>query len=101
MFQYCDDMEIHVTVKGEHLAQSPYLIPGRVYADSCDCPLESLNEMINVYDCPEDVPQITRDLHKFSDVNFTQVLEEAISRFNHAGSYSFCHYVILNNKVNI
>lgn len=101
MFQYCDKMEIHVTVKGEHLAQSPYLIPGRVYADSCDCPLESLDKMIDLYDCSVNVPQVTQDLQQFVDVNVTEVLAEAFSRFNHAGSYSFCHYVVLNNKVNI
>lgn len=99
MFQYCDDMEIHITWKGSHLAQSPYMFHGRIYADSCDCPLGSLDEMIDKYKCSEDIKQIQQDLDQFEDVDFSQVLAEALKRFSHAGSYSFCHYVILDNKV--
>ena len=97
--QYCDDMEIHVTWKGQHLADSPYTYKGRIYADSCDCPLGSINEMINDYQCSVNVDQIDHDLNQFQNVDFNQVLKEAMTRFSHAGSYSFCHYVVLKNKV--
>lgn len=99
MFQYCDDMELHVTWKGQHLAQSPYIFKGRTYTEACDCPHASLDDMIDHYQCPENIQQINDDLLQFKDVNMSQVLSEAIKRFSHAGSYSFCHYVILNSKV--
>ncbi|XP_032794179.2 protein O-glucosyltransferase 2 [Daphnia magna] len=99
MFQYCDDMEIHVTWKGHHLAESPYTYKGRIYAEACDCPLDSIDEMIADYQCSADVAQIDNDISRFHNVDFSQVLSEAIKRFSHAGSYSFCHYVVLNNKV--
>lgn len=92
-------MEIHVTWKGHHLADSPYSYRGRVYAESCDCPLDSIDEMINDYQCSVNVAQIDHDLNQFQNVDFNQVLTEAMKRFSHAGSYSFCHYVVLNNKV--
>lgn len=101
MFHYCDDMEIHVTVDGKHLGNSPYMIQGRVYSESCECPVDSLDSMINLYECSENISQINNDLNQFQDVDFSKVLEEAIKRFNHAGSYSFCHYVIQSNKVSI
>lgn len=99
MFQYCDDLEIHVTWKGKHLASSPYFRKGRIYAESCDCPLDNLDDMIGLYKCKENISQIDNDLSQFQDIDFTLVLQEAIKRFNHAGSYSFCHYAIQNNKV--
>lgn len=100
MFQYCDDMEIHITLKGLHIAQSPYSIQGRVYSESCDCPLDSIEQMIDQYECSKNVNQIEKDLEGFNNVDFNQVLKEALKRFHHAGSYSFCHYVVKNNKVN-
>ncbi len=99
MFQYCDDMEIHVIWKGHHLANSPYIFKGRVYAEACDCPLGSIDELLTQYQCPKNIDQIDRDLKQFEDVDFSSVLTEAVQRFNHAGSYSFCHYAITNNKV--
>lgn len=92
-------MEIHVTWKGHHLADSPYSHKGRVYAEACDCPLDSIDEMINDYQCSVNVAQIDHDLSQFQNVDFNQVLTEAMKRFSHAGSYSFCHYVVLKNKV--
>jgi hypothetical protein len=92
-------MEINVTWKGHHLADSPYSYKGRVYAESCDCPLDSIDEMINDYQCSVNVAQIDHDLNQFQNVDFNQVLTEAMKRFSHAGSYSFCHYVVLSNKV--
>jgi hypothetical protein len=92
-------MEVHVTWKGHHLANSPYVFKGRVYAESCDCPLDSIDEMIDVYQCSANVSQIDQDLSQFQNVDFNNVLTEAKKRFSHAGSYSFCHYVVLKNKV--
>ena len=101
MFQNCDDLEIHVTWKDHHLAESPYIYKGRVYADACDCPLDSIDKLITQYKCPENLQQIDRDLSQFpDDIDFSNdVLAEAHKRFNHPGSQCFCHYVIKNNKV--
>ena len=90
MFQYCDNVEIHITSKGRHLAESPYIYEGRVYAESCECPLKSLDDMIDVYQCSKHVNQMEDDLKQFQEVaDFSQILEEAIRRFNHAGSYRY------------
>ena len=100
MFHSCDDMEIHVIWKGKHLAKSPYKATTRVYADSCNCPTGNLEQFINKYQCATSSKQIDQDLQQFNDqIDFDKVLTEALQRFNYAGSYSFCNYVILDNKV--
>lgn len=101
MMHSCDDLEIHITLKGKHLGKSPYKYDGRIYAENCNCPVKNLDEMITLYQCPENITQINQDLDRFESVKFSEVLNEGIKRFNHAGSYSFCHYVIKNNEVNI
>ena len=100
MMHSCDDLEIHITSKGQHLGESPYKFNDRIYAETCDCPVKDLDEMISLYQCPKNIDQINHDLDKFKVVEFKKVLKESIKRFNHAGSYSFCHYAILSNKVN-
>ena len=99
MFQACNDVEINITWQGQHIAESPYKLPGRIYSDDCNCPQGNLDEFITQYECSTNVPQMESDLDKFENVIFDQVLAEALKRFNHPGSYSFCHYVVLNNQV--
>lgn len=99
MFSYCDNMEIHITIRGIHIAESPYKFRERVYAESCDCPQGNLDSMIKDYECPTSFPQIENDLKPFTKINVNKTLEEALQRFRHAGSYSFCHYVVSANKV--
>jgi len=99
MMQTCDDLEIHVTAKGLHIGKSPYKFKGRIYAETCECPIENLDEMIQKYKCSENINQINQDLDRFKSVDFSQVLKEGVTRFDHAGSYSFCHYAIKNNQV--
>ena len=100
MMQTCDDLEIHVTAKGLHIGKSPYKFKGRIYAETCECPIENLDEMIQKYKCSENINQINQDLDRFKSVDFSQVLKEGVTRFDHAGSYSFCHYAIKNNQAN-
>lgn len=99
MFHWCDDLEIHVTWKGVHVSESPYKLNGRTYPEHCDCPLESLDSMLTLYQCPRSNKQIDKDLQQFDNVDFSKVLEESLRRFSYAGAYSFCHYAILKNQV--
>lgn len=53
--------------------------------------------------CPTDgYQQIETDLSRFQlkSINFSMVLEDAKIRWaSHPGAYSFCHYIIIDNKV--
>jgi len=53
MMHSCDDLEIHITSKGQHLGESPYKFNDRIYAETCDCPVKDLDEMISLYQCPK------------------------------------------------
>lgn len=92
-------MEIHVTINGSHVSDSPYKYHDRVYAEQCDCPQGELDDLISNFECPSSIPQIEKDLNSLNHININQSLEEAVERFKHAGSYSFCHYVVAANKV--
>ena len=101
LFGWCDDAVIGVTWRGRHLAASPYRTAGRSYADDCDCPRADLGRLLDAHRCAAGHRQIERHLEPFADgsVDMDQVVAEAVRRFGHAGSYSFCHYAVVANAV--
>lgn len=46
-------------------------------------------------------PQITSDLARFGEIDMNQMLREALRRYDRPGSVSFCHYVVIKNKVGV
>ncbi|XP_037077196.1 protein O-glucosyltransferase 2-like [Pollicipes pollicipes] len=99
VFVTCRNAVLRVLYRGQHVADSPYKVPGPVYAEECDCPLESLDDWLTAAACPASYRQIDRDLEKYPTVDFDGVLSAATQRFSHAGSQSFCNYAVKDNQV--
>jgi len=93
------DLRVDVQHQGQHVAGSPYTMPGVVYHDKCDCPEASLPAWLNTMDCPASYPQIKRDLSVFPSINMSESVDEAVARFNQKGAHSLCHYVVQDNKI--
>lgn len=99
VFTTCRNAVLRVLYRGQHVADSPYQIPGPIYAEECDCPAASLPAWLSAASCPSSYAQIQRDLAAYPAVDFDAVLAAATSKFSHAGSQSFCNYAIKDNQV--
>lgn len=95
----CRNIEIHVTYKNEHIAQSPYIVSGAVLSDDCDCPNPLIEQWLSDMNCPTSIDQIDRDLQPFRNVNFPTLRLKILEKFNSPGSVSLCNYVIKDNQV--
>ena len=51
--------------------------------------------------CNETYSQIEKDINKFDFIDMDKSYEKIVKKFNQRYSYSLCHYVILDNEVNI
>uniref|UniRef100_A0A3Q3AY00 Protein O-glucosyltransferase 2 n=1 Tax=Kryptolebias marmoratus TaxID=37003 RepID=A0A3Q3AY00_KRYMA len=80
MYATYTDLHIHVLLKGEHVAESPYVLKGHVYHEGCDCPQLSGS-----------------DLSLFMSVDLDRNAQEIPKRFGER--QSLCHYTIKDNKV--
>ncbi|PNF41553.1 KDEL motif-containing protein 1 [Cryptotermes secundus] len=98
-YHTCHNFTIHVTYKGVHVASSPYIIKGPVYADGCYCPVKSMSDWLKQFGCKSSYDQISSDLKPFPNVKFTEIRALALQRFSHPGSMSICNYVIKDNQV--
>ncbi|XP_043197759.1 protein O-glucosyltransferase 2-like [Amphibalanus amphitrite] len=99
VFVTCRNAVLRVLYRGQHVADSPYKIDGPIYAEECPCPVDSLEDWLASAGCPASHPQIERDLSPYHNVDFDSVLAAATSQFSHAGSQSFCNYVVKDNQI--
>lgn len=98
LYETCLGIQIDIVYENQQVAKAPYIIEGTVFHEQCYCP-KPLNEWLFNLNCPSSYPQIDRDLRLFSEINMRYVLEDALKRFNHPGSYSICHYSVISNQV--
>ncbi|PSN36213.1 KDEL motif-containing protein 1 [Blattella germanica] len=92
MYHTCHNVKIHITYEGVHIA-SP------VYADGCYCPEKSFTKWMNDFGCETSFDQINTDLKAFPQVNFTDVRNAAIEKFDNPRGMSMCHYAVKDNKI--
>lgn len=74
---------------------------GPIYEEECYCPNPSITSWLDNYQCRENYTQIHRDLSPFSNINFNEVRQSIIKRYDRPTSVSICHYVLKSNRVNI
>ncbi|XP_064103560.1 protein O-glucosyltransferase 2-like isoform X2 [Macrobrachium nipponense] len=98
-YQTCRGTSIHVLYNSQQVADSPYKIEDPIYAEDCYCPVGDIKTWRELAGCASSYPQIEQDLKPFVEVDFDPVLKDAQQRFSHAGSRSFCNYVIKDNNV--
>lgn len=94
----CWNVEIHVTYKQQHVADSPYRITGDVYSEKCNCPKE-IDQWLADNQCDSSYEQIDADLKPFKSVNFTDIRSKILQKFDHPGGISLCNVVIKNNQL--
>lgn len=58
-----------------------------------------MSEWVSSLECSATYPQIEEDLKTFPSIDMSQVMKEALQRFNHPSSYSICHYSVISNQV--
>ncbi|XP_035673489.1 protein O-glucosyltransferase 2-like [Branchiostoma floridae] len=97
MFDSYDGLKIEVFSGDEPVADSPYLLPGRVYHENCYCPQQDHQKWEADMQCPSAFPQIERDLEIFPKINLNRVSKEAVDRFG--THHSLCHYTVKDNKI--
>ncbi|XP_007562750.1 PREDICTED: KDEL motif-containing protein 1 isoform X2 [Poecilia mexicana] len=97
MYATYTDLRIHVLLKAQHVAKSPYILQGRVYHEGCDCPQPSGSVWEKNMRCPESFAQISRDLSLYASVDPDLNAQEIPKRFGQR--QSLCHYTIKENKV--
>ncbi|XP_066956156.1 protein O-glucosyltransferase 2-like [Macrobrachium rosenbergii] len=98
-YQTCRGTSIHVLYNNQQVADSPYKIEDPIYAEDCYCPVGDVETWRELAGCASSYPQIEQDLKPFVKVDFDPILKDAQQRFSHAGSRSFCNYVIKDNNV--
>ncbi|XP_070575936.1 protein O-glucosyltransferase 2-like [Ptychodera flava] len=97
MYASYDNLEISVKSGRRHVADSPYVIKGHIYHETCYCPTEDDDAWLQDMKCDTSLPpQAERDLSIFPSVDLDRLAEEAPSRFNR---HSLCHYTIIDNKI--
>lgn len=99
-FRVFDDYKtitISVQYQGKHVAGSPYKV-GPVLHEDCACPLRSLDQWMEDFECPETDDQILADLEPFLEtgINITDLYERGGEMF---ARNSFIHYSIIDGKV--
>uniref|UniRef100_A0A8C5FMA5 Protein O-glucosyltransferase 2 n=1 Tax=Gadus morhua TaxID=8049 RepID=A0A8C5FMA5_GADMO len=99
MYASYTDLHIQVLLKEKHVAKSPFILPGPVHHEGCDCPQPSGPAWESSMRCPASFPQIELDLAAFPRVDPERNAREIPQRFGQR--QSLCHYTVKDNKVYI
>ncbi|XP_015600505.1 KDEL motif-containing protein 1 [Cephus cinctus] len=99
IYRTCYNLNIILRIKGKDVPGTPLTFKGPLYEEECDCPNPSITNWLNNYECPENYEQIQRDLAPFESVDFDEMRNAIIQRFDRPNSVSICHYIIKDNKV--
>jgi len=101
IFYTCRDIRISVKINKEHISGSPVTINEASHADTCDCPLDSLDEWVSENTCTMPPKQIEDDLEYYekNGVDMSEVLDKAKKTLNQRGSQCWCHYAIKDGEI--
>lgn len=86
---------IAIKYKGEHVANSPYILKGPLYNEYCNCPHPDPIKWADTMSCPKEHKQINLDFKVFPSIDLKKLRQEAPKRINDA----LVHYTILDNKL--
>ncbi|CAD7078874.1 unnamed protein product [Hermetia illucens] len=94
----CEKIELHIKYNGSHVAKSPYIIENTIYPEKCYCP-QHLSTWLYNNECSNNDQRIELDLQPFKQVNFSNIRENLIKKYDMPGSVSICNYVVKNNEI--
>ncbi|XP_061105078.1 protein O-glucosyltransferase 3 [Conger conger] len=90
-------LKVEVFCEDKPVGHSPYILPGPVYHEYCDCPEADPPVWLGNLACPAQEPQILKDFSSFPIIDLQRLLKEVPHRFTQRGG--LIHYTIFNNKV--
>ncbi|KAK5645716.1 hypothetical protein RI129_004180 [Pyrocoelia pectoralis] len=96
LYNTCANLKISIKY-GE--VEQTYDIKSYIYPEDCNCPRVPTDKWLNDWECGSIPNQIVKDLDTFKAINFDNLREKIIEKFNQPGSISLCHYVVKNNEV--
>ncbi|XP_045191680.2 protein O-glucosyltransferase 2-like [Mercenaria mercenaria] len=99
IYSTLENIKIAVTYNGEHVAKSPYEMPGFMYPETCYCPEPDIQQWFTSMECTNSYKQIKNDLSLFKDVDLEKTAAETIQRFNTTTAIGVCYYKIIDNKI--
>ncbi|GAB0089155.1 KDEL motif-containing protein 1 [Sergentomyia squamirostris] len=100
IYQECRRAILSIQYEGQHVAESPYSLPGTLLPETCSCPLE-MKEFLKVWKCSQNYPQIDFDLAEFSSLNYTRIRRKMLKKYStdHPGSLAMCQYAVKSGEV--
>lgn len=93
----CFNLKLKVKMKHEPILSLEF--KGPVYEEECYCPHPSMNGWIENMECSKNYTQMHNDLLPFTSIDFNEIREDIIKRYNQPESVSLCHYVVNSNKI--
>ncbi|XP_029663410.1 protein O-glucosyltransferase 2-like isoform X1 [Formica exsecta] len=99
VFNTCSNINIKVKIKGKELSLPHSEIKGPVYEEECYCPNPSIINWLYHYQCRQNYTQIHDDLSPFLNIDFDQIRQSIIKRYDQPTSVSICHYVLKSNRI--
>ncbi|XP_048850588.1 protein O-glucosyltransferase 3 isoform X1 [Brienomyrus brachyistius] len=90
-------LKVEVLHRDRPVGRSPYILPGPVYHEYCDCPKANGAAWEAAMTCPSYEPQILKDFSSFPSIDLQRLLQEVPKRFAQRGG--LIHYTVLNNQV--
>ncbi|XP_058500526.1 protein O-glucosyltransferase 3 [Solea solea] len=90
-------LKVEVLHQDAAVAGSPYILPGPVYHEYCDCPEPDASLWQSVMQCPAEEPQILADFKAFPSVDLQRLRQEVPLRFSNRGG--LVHYAIIDNRL--
>ncbi|XP_019965086.2 protein O-glucosyltransferase 3 [Paralichthys olivaceus] len=90
-------LKVEVLHQDAAVAGSPYIMPGPVYHEYCDCPEPDASAWQSTMRCPDEEPQILSDFKPFPTVDLQHLRQEVPQRFSNRGG--LIHYAIIDNRL--
>lgn len=99
VFNTCFNIKIKVKIKGQELPVFNSEIKGPIYEEECYCPNPSIANWLDHYQCQRNYTQMHDDLALFPSVDFNNIRQSIIEKYDQPSSVSICHYVLKFNKI--
>ncbi|XP_014206892.1 KDEL motif-containing protein 1 [Copidosoma floridanum] len=99
IFNTCFNFRILLLVKNRVLSLKRNDFKGPIHEEECYCPNPLVHIWLENNECLPSHRQISRDLATFPSVDFDDLRNKIVDKFNKPNSISVCHYVIKDNKI--
>lgn len=99
IFKTCFNLKLSVKVQNTEVIKVQTEFKGPVYEEECNCPETSIIKFLENNECDEKNSQLFENLKQFPSVNFDEIRDDIVKRYDRPQSVSLCHYVVKSNKI--